>query len=94
MGCNCNGPYPNHPFSHLGPEGQLQLLRNFSDATIFFNEGTLSSDPLFDARLVMVTLVRHPVSRFLSHMLHVLALQDEALYNRTLQVSGMPGQVQ
>lgn len=91
MSCNCNGPYSTSPFSNLGPEGQLQLLRNFSDATIFFNEDTLSEHPLFDKRLVMVTLVRHPVSRFLSHMLHALALQDEALYNRTLQVRHRPG---
>jgi hypothetical protein len=77
------------PFGALGPEGQLQLLDAFSDATVFFSEAPISARPLFSERLVHVTLVRHPASRWLSHLLHALAINDDALYRAALQVGSV-----
>lgn len=90
IGCNCNGPYRPHqgPFSLLHTEGQRQVLEQYANAAIFFNEGPLSDDPLFGPELFQFTIIRHPVTRFLSHWLHAVSrphtLLEDALRVRLL----------
>lgn len=57
--CNCNGPcvYANQhaPFTVLGAGQQQALLRQFANATIFFNEGPLNHKPLWLEELQYVS---------------------------------------
>ncbi len=65
------------------------ILEKYKNATIFFNEGPLSDDPLFGKELFQFSIVRHPIPRFLSHFLHAVTLPP-TLFNDTLKVS-IPG---
>eukprot|EP00195_Chlamydomonas_chlamydogama_P005370 CAMPEP_0202890622 /NCGR_PEP_ID=MMETSP1392-20130828/962_1 /ASSEMBLY_ACC=CAM_ASM_000868 /TAXON_ID=225041 /ORGANISM="Chlamydomonas chlamydogama, Strain SAG 11-48b" /LENGTH=316 /DNA_ID=CAMNT_0049574225 /DNA_START=325 /DNA_END=1275 /DNA_ORIENTATION=+ len=74
--CNCNGILEGSgPFSKLSRDEQAQYLVNFSAASIFFNESPLGDDLYAGVDLVHVTVARHPFTRFLSHMMHIL--QDQ-----------------
>eukprot|EP00195_Chlamydomonas_chlamydogama_P002099 CAMPEP_0202922192 /NCGR_PEP_ID=MMETSP1392-20130828/77791_1 /ASSEMBLY_ACC=CAM_ASM_000868 /TAXON_ID=225041 /ORGANISM="Chlamydomonas chlamydogama, Strain SAG 11-48b" /LENGTH=579 /DNA_ID=CAMNT_0049615807 /DNA_START=387 /DNA_END=2126 /DNA_ORIENTATION=- len=73
--CNCNGCTDGYsPFSVLSRQDQIAYLRNHSDASVFFSESPLGDDLYFGPALLHVTLVRHPFSRFLSHLMHFLEL--------------------
>jgi len=73
--CNCNGCTDGYsPFSVLSRQEQIAYLRNHSDASVFFSESPLGDDLYFGPALLHVTLVRHPFSRFLSHLMHFLEL--------------------
>jgi hypothetical protein len=88
--CNCNGPDvlrgARGPFQVSTPQQQLQLLQNYKGAVLFFNEGPVADEMLRSEAIQYVTLLRDPVQRYVSHLLHGLEHQGKEQYQRALQV--------
>jgi hypothetical protein len=90
--CNCNGPHIRQvkgrgAFQRYPRHKQLQVLQQYSAARLFFNEGPLADEMLPREVLQYITLVRHPLPRYMSHLLHWLEATDVPAYHRALQVS-------
>lgn len=90
--CNCNGPYIRQvkgrgAFQRYPRHKQLQVLQQYQTARLFFNEGPLSDEMMPREVLQYITLVRHPLPRYLSNLLHWLEATDVPAYHRALQVS-------
>lgn len=76
--CNCNGDIvyqDEHMLSFAGPNLQMGYLKQFPNATIFFNEGPLPVQLFHPECLTYVTMLRHPLERSLSHMMHAATSQ-------------------
>lgn len=88
--CNCNGPDvlrgARGPFQVSTPQQQLQLLQDYKGAVLFFNEGPVADEMLRSEAIQYVTLLRDPVQRYMSHLLHGLEHQGTEQYQRALQV--------
>eukprot|EP00195_Chlamydomonas_chlamydogama_P016950 CAMPEP_0202892576 /NCGR_PEP_ID=MMETSP1392-20130828/2288_1 /ASSEMBLY_ACC=CAM_ASM_000868 /TAXON_ID=225041 /ORGANISM="Chlamydomonas chlamydogama, Strain SAG 11-48b" /LENGTH=378 /DNA_ID=CAMNT_0049576583 /DNA_START=285 /DNA_END=1421 /DNA_ORIENTATION=- len=83
--CNCNGHMERYgPFSTLHRQQQMQYLKSHADASVFFSESPLGEDMYYGVQLFHLTVVRHPFSRFLSHMMHFLGLNDPPQYQTAL----------
>ncbi len=82
---------PQGPFSLRKGAALREVLRTYRTAQVFFNEGPVSDEPIWLPELVQFAIVRHPLPRLLSQLLHTASLASEALFQDILRVSGAGG---
>jgi hypothetical protein len=74
------------PFSLRKGAALQELLQTYPTAQVFFNEGPVSDEPIWSPQLVQFAVVRHPLPRMLSQLLHTASLASEALFQDIVRV--------